>query len=124
MSSIPSVVALAPIVVVPGEKIYPAADVRGLMPNSNTGVELESVVSVVSIAVTPGTGLEVDTAEQASFDSSTISFWIDAAAATHGSSYTITITFKSRAAGGNPDGSDDRIRIAICPVLIRNQDMS
>lgn len=121
MSSIPSVEALEPLVMVPGEKFVATADVRPLIPKSTAGALLESIVSLVDITSTPS-GLTVDTHAQATFDSSTVSLWVDAAAAQHGASYTITITFKTRAAGAG-DGSQDRTRKAVCPVVIRSRNL-
>lgn len=121
MPSIPSVVALAPIVLVPGEDLVATADVRTILPTSDDGALLESVVAVTQIVTAPS-GLSVGAANEATFDSSSISFWVEAATAAHGAKYTITITFKTRAAGGPIDGSEDRTRKVVCPIVVREKD--
>jgi hypothetical protein len=122
MPTIPSVEADAPLVLIPGENVVATADLRPLIPKSAAGELLESIVAVTALEREPS-GLTIDDAGDAVFDSSSISFWVDATSAAHGASYRITITFETRPADGPGDGSLDRTRKAVCPVVIRNRNL-
>lgn len=121
MPEIPSVVALEPLVLIPGEELVATADLLPLIPQDADGVATETVVDCTALDVT-GAGLTVDDAGDVAIANSAISFWVDATSAVHGRKHTITATLKFRPSGAI-DSSQDRTRKAFLPVLIREKDI-
>lgn len=122
MPAVPVVEAIAPIVLVPGEKFVATADLRPLLPTNPAGDLVESIVSVAEVSVSPATPLVVSSAGEAVFDSTSIAVWLDATSTVHHTAFRVRITFTTRAADGPSDGSEDRTRVALCRVLVRDRD--
>lgn len=121
MPDIPSVVALEPLILIPGEDLVASADLLPLIPKDAAGVATETVVQCTALAVT-GSGLTIDDAGDVVVAASAISFWVDATSAVHGRKHMITATLKFRPVGAG-DGTQDRTRLAFLPVLIREKDI-
>lgn len=121
MPEIASVEALEPLVLIPGEIVFATAELLPLVPKNSSGVAIETVVECTALTIT-GSGVTVDDPGDVVVEDESLSFWVDATSATHGQKFKIVATFKARPDGAG-DGSQDRTRKAILPVVIREKDI-
>ena len=119
MPDIPSVEALAPLVLIPGEHVFATASLTPLLPKDAAGEPTETVEECTLLTVT-GSGLVIDDAGDVVVADTSLSFWVDATSAAHNQRFKIVATFKARPVGAG-DGSQDRTRKAILPVVIREK---